>query len=41
MEDQKTILGMAKKVGFLLQGRIDMVNCAYEYQYIYILQKPD
>ena len=41
MEDQKEILAMAKNVGFMLQGRIDMVNCSYEYQYIYILQKPD
>jgi SAM-dependent methyltransferase len=41
MEDQKEILAMAKNVGFILQGRIDMVNCSYEYQYIYILQKPD
>jgi len=41
MEKQKDILSMAKNVGFILKGRIDLINCAYEYQYIYLLQKPD
>lgn len=40
MDTQRDILKLAKKNGFILQGNIDMVNCQYEYQYIYILYKP-
>ena len=38
---QKKILSLAKKVGFILLGKIDMIPAQYEYQYIYILQKPE
>ena len=41
MEKQKEILKKARDVGFMMKGRIDLVNCAYEYQYLYLLQKPD
>jgi SAM-dependent methyltransferase len=41
MPTQKHILGLAKDAGFILQGKIDMVNCQYEYQYIYLLYKPE
>ena len=41
MDTQKNILGIAKNTGFILHGKIDMVTCMYEYQYIYILQKPN
>ena len=40
MQTQKEILGIAKEQGFILKGRIDMVTCQYEYQYIYLLYKP-
>jgi SAM-dependent methyltransferase len=40
MEKQKEILSLAKSVGFILQGKIDMKSCAYEYQYLYVLKKP-
>jgi SAM-dependent methyltransferase len=40
MDTQKDILRIAKDTGFILHGNIDMVNCQYEYQYIYILYKP-
>lgn len=40
METQKDILNMAKQNGFILNGKIDLVPIQYEYQYIYILQKP-
>ena len=40
MEPQKHILGLAKDTGFILLGKIDMVSVQYEYQYIYILEKP-
>jgi len=39
MDTQKNILGLAKSVGFILQGKIDMVSCNYEYQYLYVLKK--
>ena len=32
---------LAKSVGFVMKGKVDMVNCMYEYQYLYILQKPN
>ena len=41
METQKEILAQAKNVGFIMKSRIDLVNCAYEYQYLYLLQKPN
>jgi len=40
MEDEEDILTMAQQSGFILQGKIDLVKCAYEYQYLYILVKP-
>ena len=41
METQKHILSQAKEVGFILLGKIDMISTQYEYQYLYILQKPN
>ena len=41
METQKKILEMAKEAGFILVSQIDMMNAGYDYQYIYILQKPN
>ena len=38
---QKYILSLAKDVGFILLGKIDMISVQYEYQYLYILQKPE
>ena len=38
---QKEILKKAKNVGFILNGKVDMVHCQYEYQYLYILKKPE
>jgi SAM-dependent methyltransferase len=40
MEDTSTIVNMAQDAGFLLQGKVDMVKCAYENQYLYIFTKP-
>ena len=40
MEPQTTIINYAQDAGFIIQGNIDLVNCAYEYQYLYILEKP-
>ena len=41
MEDQGEILSMAQNLGFIILGKIDMVKAQYEYQYLYILQKPE
>jgi len=35
------ILQMAQEVGFIVQGKIDLVKVTYEYQYLYILVKPN
>ena len=41
METQKQILSIAKNIGFILQGKIDMVTTQYQYQYLYLLYKPE
>lgn len=41
MPSQKYILSIAKSKGFNLFKKIDLVNIQYEYQYLYILQKPE
>jgi SAM-dependent methyltransferase len=40
MEDLPTIVNMAQDAGFILHAKIDMVKCAYEYQYLYVFIKP-
>ena len=40
MDSEDDIINMAQDTGFLIQGKVDLVNCAYEYQYLYILVKP-
>jgi len=40
MEDLPDIVNMAQEAGFLLHAKIDMVKCAYEYQYLYVFVKP-
>lgn len=40
MENTEDIIIMAQDSGFILQGKIDLVKCAYEYQYLYIFAKP-
>lgn len=39
MEDANVIIQTAQDVGFILQGKIDLMNCGYEYQYLYIFTK--
>jgi len=41
MESQKAILVMAQNEGFILEGQIDLIKTQYEYQYLYILVKPN
>ena len=40
MEDLTTIVNMAQEAGFIIHAKIDMVKCAYEYQYLYVFIKP-
>lgn len=40
MEDTDTIVNMAQDSGFILQGKTDMMKCAYESQFLYIFVKP-
>ena len=40
METQEEILRQAQDAGFILQGKIDLLQCSYENQYLYILSKP-
>ena len=40
MEDAAKIVNMAQDSGFILDGKIDMINCAYESQFLYIFVKP-
>ena len=39
-ETQTKILGYLKQLGFIMKGKINMYNCGYQNQYLYILQKP-
>jgi hypothetical protein len=41
METEQDILTMAQQAGFIVAGKIDLIHCHYEYQYIYILEKPN
>lgn len=41
MPTQESILQMAQEVGFIVQGKVDLVSVTYEYQYLYILVKPN
>ncbi len=40
MEDTEVILTIAQECGFILQAKIDLLKCAYEYQYLYVFTKP-
>jgi len=37
----KTILGKARDAGFIIQSKIDLSAVQYEYQYLYVLYKPE
>lgn len=40
MEDSEEIVSQATDAGFVIQGKIDLIQCAYDNQYLYILVKP-
>ena len=41
MESEANILTMAKNAGFIILGKVDLIKVGYEYQYLYVLQKPE
>jgi hypothetical protein len=41
MEDADTIEKIALRAGFILKSKLDMVKAEYEYQYLYVFQKPE
>jgi len=41
MEDAQKIMTMAEYQGFITHGFIDLINCGYEYQYLYVFVKPN
>lgn len=41
MSDINDILTIARKAGFIEVQKVDMIRAEYEYQYLYILQKPE
>jgi SAM-dependent methyltransferase len=41
MEKQTAILSKAQDVGFILQEKVELLNCAYDFQYLYVLIKPN
>lgn len=40
MESEDDIVEIAKKVGFIVQSKIDLIKAGYEYQYLYTFVKP-
>jgi SAM-dependent methyltransferase len=40
MPPLESIVQQAQQTGFILDSKVDMVHCQYEYQYIYIFIKP-
>jgi len=41
MPDTQTIIDEAQACGFIVQSKIDLLQCQYEYQYIYMFVKPN
>ena len=41
MVPQKKIISLAKQAGFILKGKVNMVLTQYEYQYLYLMYKPE
>jgi hypothetical protein len=41
METTDQIVGIAQDAGFIVQGIIDLIRTGYEYQYLYLFQKPE
>ena len=40
MPEKEDIVNEIQNVGFISEGIVDLINCQYEYQYLYIFKKP-
>lgn len=40
MSNISDIINMAQDAGFVIHAKIDLINVAYEYQYLYVFMKP-
>ena len=40
MDTIYSILNIARSVGFIIHSKIDMMECSYDYQYLYVFTKP-
>ena len=41
MPDAQEIVDDAQQIGFILESKVDLLQCQYEYQYLYIFRKPN
>jgi SAM-dependent methyltransferase len=41
MEPESKILEIARDAGFIVAGKVDLIKAGYEYQYLYVFQKPE
>jgi SAM-dependent methyltransferase len=41
METEDAILQLAQEVGFIIEGKIDLIKAGYEYNTLYVLTKPN
>ena len=41
MDSEADIINIAKNTGFIVQGQIDLIKCAYENQFLIIFMKPE
>jgi len=41
MPEKEEIINEIQNVGFISYGIVDLINCQYEYQYLYIFNKPN
>lgn len=40
MPEKEDIINEIQSIGFISDGIVDLINCQYEYQYLYIFSKP-
>jgi ubiquinone/menaquinone biosynthesis C-methylase UbiE len=40
MPEKEEIINEIQNIGFISEGIVDLINCQYEYQYLYIFTKP-
>ena len=41
LPDLKEIVDEVQGTGFVLEAIVDLVQCQYEYQYLYVITKPN